>query len=301
VHRRIIGSARLAKARLLGVAAVVLLGAVLAARPAPAAAADPPTTAARHATLRAVAAEADQALEDLIGQLGVAIDEGRRGSALIQDGDQDPGPSFDEAASATHSAATLANRAAAATTRLDAVLLAVESAGGPLPQGPTSSLAAIAEQLASSGAAGGSFVERRLAATATLTSLGEALEALDDGDPQAALTALDRADGSLATVADWPSPPTVLPLWLETTGAMVEAARGIAQATIAQDQAAAEEAADAYRRAAEEARRADTALALAIAEAGSSLAGTPMRLLAEALVAAIAQREAVQPLLTFGT
>jgi hypothetical protein len=231
----------------------------------------------------------------------VAIDGGRRGSALIQDGDQDPGPAFDEAASATRSAATLADRAADATERLDAVLRSVESAGGPLPPGPSSSLAAIAEQLTTSGAAGGSFVERRLAATATLTALAEALGALDDDDPGAALAALDRADASLATVAEWPAPPTVLPLWLETTGAMLEAARGIARATIAQDPKAAEAAANAYRRAAEEARRADTALAIAIAEAGSSLAGTPMRLLAEALAAAIAQHEAVQPLLTTGT
>ena len=279
----------------------MLLGAVLAARPALAAAADPPIAAARHATLRDVASAADRALDDLIAQLKVAIDGGRRGSALIQDGDQDPGPAFDEAASATRSAATLADRAADATERLDAVLRSVESAGGPLPPGPSSSLAAIAEQLTTSGAAGGSFVERRLAATATLTALAEALGALDDDDPGAALAALDRADASLATVAEWPAPPTVLPLWLETTGAMLEAARGIAGATIAQDPKAAEAAANAYRRAAEEARRADTALAIAIAEAGSSLAGTPMRLLAEALAAAIAQHEAVQPLLANGT
>ena len=279
----------------------MLLGALLAARPAPAAAADPPTASARQATLRAVADEADHALDDLIAQLEVAIDDGRRGTALIQDGDQDPGPAFDEAASATRSAAALAGMATAAIARLDAVLQSVGPAHRPLPPGPTSSLTAIAEQLASSGAAGGPFVERRLAAGATLTALAEALESLEDDDPRAALEALARAEASLATVAEWPLPPAVLPLWLETTGAMVAAARGIAQATISQDPAAAAAAADAYRRAAEEARRADTALALAIAEAGSSLAGTPMRLLAEALAAAIAQREAVEPLLVIGT
>ena len=279
----------------------MLLGALLAARPAGAAAADPPTMAARHATLRAVARQADRALDELIAQLQVAIDGGRRGSALIQDGDQDPGPAFDEAASATRSAATRAAMAAAAVARLDGVRRSVGSAGGPLPPSPPSSLAAIAEQLASSGPAGGSFVERRLAAASTLTALADALEALNGDDPGAALAALDRADESLAAVGEWPSPPTVLPLWLETTGALVEAARGIARATIAQDPDAAEAAANAYRRAAEEARRADTALAIAIAEAGSSLAGPPMRSLADWLAAAIAQSQAVQPLLTFGT
>jgi hypothetical protein len=89
----------------------------------------------------------------------------------------------------------------------------------------------------------------------------------------------------------------VLPLWLETTADMIDAARHIAEATIAQDPIAAARAAAAYRRAAADARRADTALALAIAESGSSLASTPMQRLAEALAAALAQREAVHSVL----
>ena len=52
-------------------------------------------------------------------------------------------------------------------------------------------------------------------------------------------------------------------------------------------------AAQRYARAAHEARRADTALAIAIAESGSSLASTPLGLLADALEAATAQRQAL--------
>ena len=74
---------------------------------------------------------------------------------------------------------------------------------------------------------------------------------------------------------------------------MVDAARDIADATIAQDPDAAAIAVAAYEVAAEEARRADTALAISISESGNSLSSTPMRRLAEALAAAMAQRDAV--------
>jgi hypothetical protein len=92
----------------------------------------------------------------------------------------------------------------------------------------------------------------------------------------------------------------VLPLWLDTTGAMIEAARDIAQATIDRDSDAAARAADAYRRASEEARRADSALAIAIAESGNALAVTPMRRLAAGLAAASAQRDALLSVLLIG-
>jgi hypothetical protein len=282
-----------ARGRQLGILAVLLLGAVLAARPASAAAADPPTAADRVATLQAAALNADRRLEDLVTQLEAAIDAARRGTSLIQVGEVDPGPAFDDAAAATRIAEEAAGEAARATAALDGVLLAVEPAYGPLPPGLDSSLAGVADQLVASGEAGGPFVERRLAARATVEALADALEAMDGDDPETALADLDRADTLLATVAEWPLPPAVLPVWLETTGAMLDAARDIAEATIARDRDAAAAAVEAYRVAAEEARRADTALAISISESGSSLASTPMRRLAGALAAALAQRDAV--------
>ncbi len=273
--------------------AVLLLGTVLAARPASAAAADPPTAADRLATLQAVALNADSRLEDLVAQLEDAIDAARRGTSLIQVGDADPAPAFDDAAAATRVAEEAAGEAAQAVAALGGVLLAVEPAYGPLPPGPDGSLAGVADQLVASGEASGPFVERRLAARATVEALADALKAMEGEDPEAALADLDRAATLLATVAEWPLPPAVLPVWLETTGAMLDAARDIAEATIAQDPEAAATAVEAYRVAAEEARRADTALAISISESGNSLASTPMRRLAEALAAALAQRDAV--------
>jgi hypothetical protein len=282
---------------LSGLLAVVMLGGLLAARPAGAAAADPTAEAGRVVTLRAVAADADRSLEELALQLQAAIEAGRTGSALIIDGEQDPGPAFEDAAAAARSAADLALTAASDAAHLQGVMAAVAPPLGQLPAGPGADVATIAEQLAATGEVGGPFVERRLAADATLAALGEALEALDRDDPQAALAALEGATESLRTVATWPEPPTVLPFWLRTTGALIKAARAIARATIVQDPAAAAAAARAYQRAAERARRADTALALAISEVGSSLAVTPMRRLADALAAALAQRQAIGAIL----
>jgi hypothetical protein len=282
----------------VGLLAVLALGALLTGRPARAAAADPTIEAARVATLEAAAQDADRALGHLISQLEAAIDAGRNGAALIVDGKADPGPAFDRAAMAAGSATSLAVGAAGEMTTLGGVLAAVRPSLGPLPNDPF--VSGIADQLTAAGEVGRPFVERRLAADATLRALGDALVALQDDDPQSAIVALDRADASLEAVKAWPEPPSVLPLWLETTGAMADAARAIATATIDQDPAAAARAARAYERAAQGARHADTALALAISEVGSSLASTPLRRLADALAAAIAQRQAVERFLRAG-
>lgn len=226
-----------------------------------------------------------------------AISAGRTGSALIVEGERDPGPAFDRAAERAVVAEELALDAAVAVADLQAVLSAVAPAIAPPPPGQPGSLQAIAAQLTTAGQAGGPFVERRLAADATLTALANALQALNDNEPQAALRALDRARAARAVVADWPRPPVVLPFWLDTTGGMVAAARDIADATITRDPVAAASAGRAYERAAAGARRADIALAIAISEVGNSLAVNPMRRLADALLAALTQREVVQVIL----
>jgi hypothetical protein len=297
VHRRIIGAAHPHRGFLSGLLTVLALGALLATRPATASVADPATEARRVAALHAVALTADRALEDLIAGLRAAIDAGRTGSALIVEGERDPGAAFDRAAGRALVAEELAVDAAAAVAELQAVLSAVAPAIDPPPAGQPGSLQAIAAQLTTAGQAGGPFVERRLAADATLSALADALQALNDNQAEAALRALDRAHASRAVVADWPRPPTVLPFWLHTTGDMIAAARDIAKATIARDPVAAASAGRAYERAAEGAHRADIALAIAISEVGNSLAVTPMRGLADALSAALIQRETVQAIL----
>jgi hypothetical protein len=231
-------------------------------------------------------------------ELQLAIDAGRRGSALTIEGDRSPAPDFEEAAA---TAAAAKNEAAAAqgiTAALDGTLAAVDPGFGPLPDGPDAlALPGIGAQLTSAAEASDRFVERRGAAESTLEALAEALAALQDNEPSSALDALDRADAALRIVAGWDEPPVVLPFWLDTVSAMLAAVRRIAVATIQDDAAAAVRAGRAYRRAAEEARRADTALALALSESGAALAATPLRRLADALAAAAAQRDALAAVL----
>jgi hypothetical protein len=289
-----IGSASIRRPRLAGYLGVLLLGAVLAARPAAADQADPPTAAGRLAVLRAAADTADEGLDALIAQLQEAVDAGRRGSALTIAGNQAPAPDFEAAAAAAARAADMAISVERIAVWLDTLLAAVAPTFGTLPDGPGAvAVEAFGLQMTAAAQASGPFVARRHAADDTLAALADALAALNHDDATSALAALDRADAARAVVARWEEPPSVLPYWLDTTGGMLAAARRIADATIAGDEAAAARAGHAYRRAAEQAGRADTALALAMTESGAGLASVPLHGLADALAAAIAQRNAV--------
>ncbi|HEX5578643.1 MAG TPA: hypothetical protein VFY43_03155 [Candidatus Limnocylindria bacterium] len=291
MHRRIIGGRRPTTAVVVGMASAVLLGATLAVRPA---GSDPILAAERAAALRAEAAGAITPLDALIAQLQAALDAGRRGSALVVDGDASPRGDLEDAARLLAEASDEATAAGAAADRVDGMLAAVAPAHGPLPAGPSSVLLpGMAAQFTAAADAADPFVTRRRATAETLDALGDALAALDADDPRAALTALARAESSLDAVRDWEEPPTVLPFWLDTAAELLAATRRIAEASLAGDQRALKRAAHRYARAAEEARRADTALAIAMAESGSSLAATPLQQLADALEAATAQREAL--------
>ena len=272
---------------------MLALGAVLAIRPA-GAAGDPTVATEQAAVLRAEAADATRRLDALIAQLQNALDAGRRGSALVVEGDVSPRADLEDAARLLAAASDEAAQAGAAADRVGGMLAAVAPERGPLPAGPSSALLpGIAAQFTSAADAAEPFVARRHASADTLEALAAALSALDDDDPRGALTALERAESSLEAVRDWEDPPTVLPFWLDTTGELVTAARRIAEASLAGDARAVRRAANRYARAADEARQADTALAIAIAESGSSLAATPLQLLADALEAATAQRQAL--------
>ncbi|HEX6654920.1 MAG TPA: hypothetical protein VF153_01785 [Candidatus Limnocylindria bacterium] len=292
-----IGSARAPGGRLAGIAAALLLGWMLTLRAAPADAADPSLAASRAATLQRVSALDDGALAALIGQLQKAVDAGRRGSALVIQGETEPGPALEEAAQAAARAAELAVDSARADTTADGTWNCIRPAE-VLPSGPSSSdLLGIDGQLRDAAADSGPFVARRRAAEQTLDAMRRALAALDADQPKAALAALDRAAAARATVANWPQPPLVLPFWLRTTNRMLHAARDIAKATLAGDVVAARQAGQAYERAANHARRADIALALAISESGAGLAAVPLRRLADALEAATSRRTSMASVL----
>jgi hypothetical protein len=275
-----------------GALAVILVSGGLAARPAAAASADPAGEAARQAWLVTTAGATDVALERLQVELEAAIDSARRGAALIISGEEPPGPALIESAAVLEASRDEVTQAAAATTQLRGTLACARpgaaqlAADGAVPD----EVLSVAVQLRASASAADPFVERRWAADATLTALSNALAALDGDDPHGALVALDEADAAMEVVAAWDEPPPSLGYWVQTTGALLGAARAIADATLANDPAAATAAAEAYRAAAATARDADRALALAIAEAGSALAVVPMRRLADALAEVIALR-----------
>ncbi|HEX3219110.1 MAG TPA: hypothetical protein VHU77_03650 [Candidatus Limnocylindria bacterium] len=281
-----IGGAGPLGGRAMGIGATVVLGVLLTLRPAAAGAADPTMAAERRAVLRALAAADDRALSALIAQLQAAVDAGRRGSALVIDGTRPAAPDLQQAAAAARAALPLVGDSARADTALDGALPAIQPQLD-VPPGPGSAeLVGVDGQLDAAASASGPFIERRLAAARTLTALRDALRRLEANHAAAALTALDRADDARRTVAVWPNPPDVLPFWLDTTGAMLDAARDIADATLSGDAAEAHRAGRAYRLAAQDAQRADTALAIAISESGASLASVPLGRLADALEAA---------------
>lgn len=281
----------------VGVLGALLLGALLAARP-PGRAADPTIAVERARVLRQQAMEADARLAALVDRLQSALDAGRRGSALVIDGDESPRPDLLTAAQGVAEASDEAAQAAAAAARVDGTLAAVAPRRGALPSGPSSALLpGISAGFTAAAEAADTFVDRRQATNQALDALADALAALEDDDPRAALAALDRAERSLDAVRDWEEPPSVLPFWLDTTGELVAAARRIATASLAGNADAVARAADRYARAADQAHRADTALAIAIAESGSSLAATPLQLLADALEAATDQRRALAAIL----
>jgi hypothetical protein len=271
---------------------VVLVGGVLAARPATADRADPQAEAARQARLTEAAGAADAALGRLQVELEAAIDAARSGAASIVSGEEAPGPALVDAAEILEASRDKVGDAALVMSRLRGTLACARpdssqlAGGGAVPDQGVS----IAVQLRASAGEAEPFVDRRWAAEATLAALSDALAALDDDDLETALAALDDAEAELEVVAAWEEPPPSLGYWVETTRQLLTAARAIAVATLAGDRAAAGVAGEAYRVAATRAVDADRALALAIAETGSALAVVPLRRLADELAELIALR-----------
>ncbi len=173
VHRRMIGVRRRpTRAVLVGVLAVALLGAMLAARPA-GRGADPTIAAERAAVLHQEARDATTRLDALIDQLQAALDAGRRGSALVIDGDESPRADLAAAAAGVNAASDEAALAAAAAARVDGI---AGSRGAP-----ARTPAAGAVRHALSGHLGpvrrrrrgrGPFVARRQATDQTLARAG---------------------------------------------------------------------------------------------------------------------------------
>jgi hypothetical protein len=279
-----------------GVAGALLLGLVLALRPAAADAADPGLEAARQRALLERAADADAALAAMEAQLRPARDAARDGASLIVAGEDDPQPSLEEAAAILEAAGPEAGAAAEALARLRGTAAAVRP-GAVIPAlAAPDDLAGIAGQLRDAATAAGPFLERRRAAERTLERLADALAALEADDLAAAERALDAARQARAMLAAWEPRPVTLPLWLRTTRQLIAAADDIVRAAEEGDPAAARAAGRRYAAAAEEAHRADVSLALTLSETGAGLTATPLRRLADQLAAVEDAKAAVASL-----
>jgi len=190
-----------------------------------------------------------------------------------------------------HALATLAGTAASVAPGREVATLPY---GGP-------ELLLIAAQLNVSAPAATLFVERRHASEAVVSALGDAAAALDRDQPAAALASLDAAAAPLALLQDWRDRPPLLGYWMTIAGDLLDAARGIATATIAGNPAAQQAAAARYAAASKTARGADNALAVTIAEEGSAVTSIPLRRLAMAVREAVDLRPALQTLMHPGS
>ncbi len=240
------------------------------------------------------AASAATAAETLADALGPALEAGRRGGALVIAGDASPGPSMAEAAGRLLDAVPLALALRSAREALDAARRARDPGVAALPPAPDpADLASIAGQLEASADAGDAFAEMRRRASAVPTWLEDALDALESSDPETAADAVAGARADHEALVAWEVDLVTLPIWLETTGAMIDAVDDVVAAIRAGDADAAAAAAAEVEALSEDAVRANRALQIAIAEGGGAIASAPMSRLATVLGELLTLREAI--------
>jgi hypothetical protein len=281
----------------VALAAITLVGVAFGARPTDQATADP----ARMAALRALATEqatrADGALRDVEDLLNTGLREASRGQAAVLGGGDDPALIMDRAAVSFENAAGHAEAAEAALAELAWTLRVLDpDARQPtLSHGPAD-LVDLGARWRATGPPLAAEADLRRAAESTLGALGSALAALDRDDPVAALAALADAEASLDVVRESADGVSTLPFWIATVDELLAAATDIAIAAQAGDAEALAAAQAAYEAAADEAGRADQALAIALGEAAAGITGPASAESAEILREVAAARAALAAL-----
>jgi len=266
----------------VGLTAVVALAALgFGLRSGDPARADPPLAVERGEQLASAASAANNALSRLSEVLATALDRGRRGAARTVAGDRPPAPELLAAAQGLEADAAAGDAARRALEALAGTAAAVD----PVARVPALSysgpeLLEVAAQLRSTAEAATLFVERRNATAAVVEALGAGVAALDSDQPMVALARLDAAAAPLALLDEWTDRPPLLSYWMVIIGRLLDAARGIAVATIDDDPVAVAVAAVRYRDAGALAAGADNALAVALAEGASAVSATPLQRLA---------------------
>jgi hypothetical protein len=130
-------------------------------------------------------------------------------------------------------------------------------------------------------------------AFSVIGELDDAIAALDAGDLAGARDHVGRARDAHTAVAAWDVGLVTLPVWVETTDAMIAAVERIITATERGDSAAAQRAAEDFVARADDAAPADRALRIAIGEGGSAVAAVPLERLATILTSIDDARAAV--------
>jgi hypothetical protein len=204
---------------------------------------------------------------------------------------------MDAAATAFEAAAAPVDAAQVALDALRWTLLALDPEAPP----PTldlsgADLSAVGAQWRATALPLSALTDVRQAAEATLAALDDALAALDDNDPAAALDALSEAEASFDVVRASEGELSTLPVWVDTVEALLDAAAHIARAAQAGDAEALVEAQAAFEAAAEGATRADRALTIALGEAAAEITGPASAASAQALRAVGATRAALASL-----
>lgn len=259
-------------------AGVAVLGLLLALGPRTA---DPAVGLAAERLVSERSAAAVTALDGLRAAVQPGLDAAREAAAGVVSGDEVPSRRIEEAAARIADAEPLVVPARLAVAALGAARVA-RRADAPATLQPVAAgeLSSIAAQLAAAGPAADRFVLLRTRATGLPGVLEDALRALERGALPGAveLTAQARADHD--AIVAWETDLATLPVWIETTDAMIAAVEQILTATRAGDAAAAGEAADEFAALAEDAATADRALRIALSEGGASLTAAPLERLA---------------------
>jgi hypothetical protein len=261
----------------LALLAVIVLGGLLGLRSPNPELADP---AARHLVVRQIAgdrAAAVSTLTRLRDAIAAALGEGRQGAALTVAGSDPPGPHLAACGRQLAAADRLAGDAQRSLGQLRAWL----ASAAPDEPAPSlglvpGELAATGGQLISAAEAADAFAGMRGDTETTLARLADAFAAIDAGDAPAALQATSAAGVSLAQVRSWQGKLDTLPVWIDTTGALIDAIAAMAHAIELHDPAAAAAAEARYRQAASDALQPDNALAIALAEGGSAVSSSAL-------------------------
>ncbi len=261
-------------------------------------AADPTVDVGAERLVVERAARAVAALDALRKAAQPGLDAARGAAAAVLSGEDPPGAGLEAAATLIASAEVAVAPARRAVADLSAARSAWRPEASRLSEPiAAGTLSSIAEQLRAAGPAADAFADRRRRAVGLPGTLEEALRALDRGsiDEAGRLAAGARADHE--AIVAWETDLPTLPVWIETTDAMISSVESIVAATREGDADAARAAADEFAALGDEAATADRALRIALGEGGSALTAAPLERLAAAMRTIEAARSAAATIL----